>query len=152
VEAGSRTCYDSIPTPEQGSTYRSFEDTTKVRVGPWRAGVEYESFKVNQMPYGFVLVIATAVLAVRHVRSTHASARSKRLVAGLAALSVLAPYVWPGSFPLAGVVGLACPVLQFAIGFYVVFHEAVWRPDAGNEKTSECSQGKTSDPSNRPDQ
>jgi hypothetical protein len=90
------------------------------------------------MPYGYVLLVATVVLAVRHVRSTYASSRSKRLVGGLAAFSILAPYLWPGFLPLVGWVVLACPFLQLAIGFYIIFHQAVWCPDAEHAKVAQA--------------
>jgi hypothetical protein len=80
------------------------------------------------MPYGYVLLVATVILAVRHVRSTYASGRSKGLVGSLAAFAILAPYLWPGFL-----VVLASPVLQLALGFYVVFHQAVWSPDKSSK-------------------
>jgi hypothetical protein len=104
------------------------------------------------MPYGFVLVIAVLVLAVRHIRSTYASSRSKLLVAGLTAFGVLAPYLWSGFLPFAGLVSLTCPVIQLAVGFYLAFHEAVWRPDAENVQRPSIHQKKSPDQSNVADQ
>ena len=75
------------------------------------------------MPYGYVLLVATIALAVRHIRSTYASNHSKRLVGGLAAVSVLAPYLGPGF------VALVALFLQFAVCLYVIFHQAAWCPD-----------------------
>jgi len=81
------------------------------------------------MPYGYVVLSATVLLAVRHVRSNDASRRSKYIVVTLAAASVLAPYLWPSSLPLAGLVTLGCMLLQFALCFYVLFHQVIWPPD-----------------------
>ena len=78
------------------------------------------------MPYGYVVLIATAVLALRHARAAYASKRSKRLVGGLAVGSVLAPYLWPSFLSLGALVPLACSVAQFAVCFYVLFHQAAW--------------------------
>jgi hypothetical protein len=81
------------------------------------------------MPYGFVLLVATVVLAVRHVRSTYASNRSKCLVGGLTAVSILAIYLWPSFLPLAALVPLISLFLQLAVCFYLIFHHAAWGPD-----------------------
>jgi hypothetical protein len=78
------------------------------------------------MPYGYLILVATVVLAIRHVRSTYASSRSKCLVAGLAAFSVLAPYLWPTFLPLAGWVISVSMFLPWAICVYVIFHQAVY--------------------------
>ena len=83
------------------------------------------------MPYGYLILIATAVLAFRHFRSTYASGRSKYLVGGLAAFSVLAPYLWPRFFPLAGWVDLVSMFLQGAICLYVIFCQTVYDDEPG---------------------
>jgi hypothetical protein len=88
------------------------------------------------MPYGYVLLAATLVLTIRHVRSAHASNRSKGLVGGLAVVSVLAPYLWPSFFPFLAFVALVCLLLQFAVCFYVIFHQAVWCPDDEHTRAS----------------
>src|SRR5262245_18422068 len=88
------------------------------------------------MPYGYVLLVATVVLAVRHVRSTHASRRSKRPLGGLAAVSVLAPYLWLNFLPLVALVPLVCVFLQFAVCFYVLFHQAAWCPEDEHARAS----------------
>ena len=81
------------------------------------------------MPYDYALLAATVVLAVRHVRSTYASDRSKRLVGGLATVSLLAPYTWPSFLPLVALVLLVSSCLQFAVCFYLIFYQATWCPD-----------------------
>jgi len=95
------------------------------------------------MPYGILILVATAVLALRHVRSTYASIRSKCLVGGVAAFSVLAPYLWPRFFPLAGWVGLVSMFLQVAICFYVVFYQAVYDDESGRALHETESSGKS---------
>jgi hypothetical protein len=100
------------------------------------------------MPYGYILLAVTVVLAVRHVRSTYASSRSKCIVAGLAAASLLAPYFWPSFLPLAAVVPLGSMVLQLAVCFYIIFHQTVWRPDDDLAKMSRTPLQK--DPSEVP--
>jgi hypothetical protein len=78
------------------------------------------------MPYQYVVLIATVVLALRHVRSADASRRSKGLVGGLAAFAVLAPGLWPSFFPGTALVLLVCPLLQWATCFYVILHQTIW--------------------------
>jgi hypothetical protein len=78
------------------------------------------------MPYGYLLLIATVVLAVRHVRAAYASSRSQYLVGSVAAVSVLAPYLWPRFLPLAALVPLVSLCLQFAVCFYVIFYQVAW--------------------------
>ena len=82
------------------------------------------------IPYGFVLLAGTIVLAVRHVRANYASNLSKRLVGGLAAVSVLAPYIGPGFLALIAL------FLQFAVCLYVIFHQAAWGPEDEHAKAS----------------
>jgi hypothetical protein len=77
------------------------------------------------MFYHYAILFAVAVLVVRHIRSASASTRSKRIVGGLAAFSLLAPYLWPSFLPLAGQVGPATMWLPVALGVYVVFHEKI---------------------------
>lgn len=98
------------------------------------------------MPYGYVLLVATVVLALRHVRSTCASSRSKGVVGGLAAFTVLGPYLWPGFVPGGWLVSLACFALQLPLGFYVVFHQAVWSPDG----SSRAGPPESEEPGQRP--
>jgi hypothetical protein len=81
------------------------------------------------MPYGYVLLAATVVIAIRHVRSSYASNVSKALVAGFAAFSVSGPFAWPRFLPGDPFVPLFCLFLQFAVCFYVIIHRAAWRPD-----------------------
>ena len=73
------------------------------------------------LPYGLILVVAAWVLATRHARADHASARSKR-AAGVAALaSTLALPSWP----------LTAAVVQLGVGVYVIFHRIVTDELAG---------------------
>jgi hypothetical protein len=81
------------------------------------------------MPYGIIFLVATVVLAVRYVRSSGPSDRSKHLVGSLAAFAVLAPYLWPRFLPLAGVVALMCLFLQFSLSLCLVLHQ-MWRESA----------------------
>ena len=96
------------------------------------------------MPYGYLILIATAVLAFRHVRSTYATPRSKRLVVGVAAFSALAPYLWPRFFPLAGWVDLVSMFLQGAICVYVIFYQTVYDDEPGKTLHQKDSSGKSS--------
>lgn len=95
------------------------------------------------MPYGYLILVATAVLAVRHVRSTYASIRSKRLVGGLAAFSILAPYLWLRFLPLVGLVVFLCMWLPMAICVYVIFHQAVYDDESGRVLHQTASSGKS---------
>jgi hypothetical protein len=79
--------------------------------------------------YLYVILILTIVLAIRHVRSTYASTRSKRLVGGLAAFSVLAPSLWPSFLPLFWLIYQIAVALRWVICFYVIFHQVVWSPE-----------------------
>jgi hypothetical protein len=99
------------------------------------------------MLYGYVVLVVTAVLAVRHARAPYASRRSKRMVGGLAAASVLAPYLWPSFLPSGAWVPLASLSLQFGVCFYVLFHQAAWRPEAAHRKS--CGTLHPIDPSER---
>jgi hypothetical protein len=45
------------------------------------------------------------------------------VVGGLAAVSLLAPYIGPGF------VAILPLFLQLAVGLYVIFHQAAWGPD-----------------------
>jgi len=95
------------------------------------------------MPYGLLILIATVVLVVRHVRATFASSRSKYLVGGLAAFTVLAPYLWPRFLPLAGWVALISMWLQLAICFYVIFHQVVHDDESDRSLRQPASSGKS---------
>jgi hypothetical protein len=88
-----------------------------------------DSGAASIMPYHYVVLVATVVLALRHARSSHASRRSKGLVGGLAAFAVLAPGLWPSFLPGAALVLLACPLLQWATCIYVILHQTVWTTD-----------------------
>jgi hypothetical protein len=83
------------------------------------------------MSYGLVLLGIAVLLAVRHLGSSTASRRSKRLVGGFVGAAILVPYVWPNFFPLTASVLLLSPLVQFTVCFYVIFHQAVW--GAGGE-------------------
>jgi hypothetical protein len=74
------------------------------------------------MPYWIVVLGATIVLGYRHVRSPHASVRSKRIVGGLTAATIVAPWLWP-------LAALAVLPIQFLICLYVIFHRVVKTPD-----------------------
>jgi hypothetical protein len=95
------------------------------------------------MPYGYLILIATGVLAVRHIRSTCASSRSKYLVGGLAAFTVLAPYLWPRFLPLAGWVSMVSMYLQLAICFYIIFHQAVYDDESDRALRQPASSRKS---------
>jgi hypothetical protein len=82
------------------------------------------------IPYGYVLLVGTIVLAIRHIRSGYASNLSKRLVGGLAAVSVLALYMGPGFLALVAL------VLQLAVCLYVIFQQAARGPDEDHAKAS----------------
>jgi hypothetical protein len=82
------------------------------------------------VPYGYILQIVTAVLAVRHLRAAHTSPRSKYLVGGLTAFAVLGPFLLPAFLPLRVLLAWTALPLQFAISGYVVFHQIIWAPDA----------------------
>jgi len=102
------------------------------------------------MPYGAVATAFLVVFVIRHVRSTYASNRSKCLVGGLAAFTILAPYLWPRSFPLVGsYVGMLSFPLQVVIAVYLTFHEAIWRPDDNHAEASRTCQ-QTIPPVNHP--
>jgi hypothetical protein len=76
------------------------------------------------VPYWIVVLGATIVLGYRHVRSPHASVRSKWIVGGLTAATIVTPWLWP----LSALVALP---LQFLICLYVIFHRVVTMPDTG---------------------
>ncbi len=82
------------------------------------------------LPYGYVVLVATVILAIRHVRSAFASNRSKCLVGGLAAVSIVALFFGPSFLPLAAL------FLQFAVCIYVIFHQVIWRPEDEHAKAS----------------
>lgn len=90
--------------------------------------------------YSYVILLLTIVLTLRHVRSTYASARSKRLVGGLAAFSVLAPSLWPSFLHLFWLVDRVAVALRWGICFYVIFHQVVWSPEDEHIKASRTSQ------------
>jgi hypothetical protein len=92
------------------------------------------------MLLGPLLVVVTVVLALRHVCCTYASDRSKCLVGGLVAASVLAPYLWPSFLPSVILFILASPFLQIAIGVYVIFHQTIWCPEEERPKASRMLQ------------
>jgi hypothetical protein len=100
------------------------------------------------MPYEIIILAATVILAVRHACSAYASNRSKCLVVGLAAVSLLAPYFWPSFLPLAALFPLVTMVLQFAVCFYVIFHQTVWGQE--DELASLSRTLSRKDPSEKP--
>jgi hypothetical protein len=83
----------------------------------------------SNMPYGYLILVTTAILAVRHVRSDYASKRSKCLVGGVAAITILAPYL-PNFLPLVGLLVLVSMYLQMALCGYVIFHQAIYDDEA----------------------
>ena len=67
------------------------------------------------VPYGIVLLVATGVLAFRHVRTDRASPRSRWVVGCIAFLSVIVSASWP----------LTAAVVQLSICVYVIIHRVV---------------------------
>ena len=70
------------------------------------------------LPYSLIPLIAVVWLTIRHVRSAHATDRSKRLVVFLTAISVLVAWVLP--VPLFLVV-----LIQIAICAYIILHQMI---------------------------
>jgi hypothetical protein len=75
------------------------------------------------LPYWVVVLGAVLVLGYRHVRSPHASLRSKWIVGGVTGATILVPFLWP----LSALVALP---LQFLICVYLIFYRLVTTPDA----------------------
>ena len=74
------------------------------------------------LPYSLIPLIAVVVLTIQHVRSRHASVRSKCVVVGLAAGSVLIARVWPVSV-------IVVVLFQLALCGYVILHQMVMSVD-----------------------
>jgi hypothetical protein len=74
------------------------------------------------IPYALIPLIAVVGLTIQHVRARHATVRSKCIVVGLAAVSVLFVWVWP--IPTIVVV-----LFQLAICGYVILHQMVMSAD-----------------------
>jgi hypothetical protein len=76
----------------------------------------------SMLPYDLIPLIAVVWLTVRHVRSPHASDRSKRLLVLIAVVSVLIPRII--LTPLILVV-----LLQVGICAYIILHHLIVAPD-----------------------
>jgi hypothetical protein len=74
------------------------------------------------LPYALIPLIAVVVLTIQHVRSRHASIRSKYIVAGLAVVSILVAWVWP-------LPALLVVLFQLALCGYVIVHQMVMSVD-----------------------
>ena len=79
------------------------------------------------LPYSLIPRIAVLWLTVRHVRSTLATNRSKRLVVALAIVTVLIPRVLPAPEILV-------VLLQILICAYIILHEMIMTDDSQKAK------------------
>jgi hypothetical protein len=73
------------------------------------------------MGYGFILLAASIVLAYRYATTPGASRRSKWVVGGLVAASLLVPAGLPRSWGLAGT--LLAALLQVTVAAYVLLYQ-----------------------------
>ena len=80
------------------------------------------------MPYGYLIMAAVVVLALRHIRSAYATPRSKTLVGGLATFSILAPFLLPRLLPNLAILLVVCEFLPMVIAIYIAFYDAVNAP------------------------